>query len=161
MNKRKATAMTPRTTSQIAFPADEVVLSPTQTQTAFITPVCASDGSRAWYMKRQMIPAPMNEIAIGRKMSDLAAFSALARSASTATARPNTVARVTTTTTHQRLLNSVPRSTEKTAHENTNTPIPIAPTEDGPRSKSWPVRRPETNPTTTPTPTMTTASQKS
>ena len=39
-------------------------------------------------MKRQMIPAPMNEIAIGRKINDLAAFSARARSASTATARP-------------------------------------------------------------------------
>ena len=54
-----------------------MVLSPIQTQIAFITPVCCCEGSRAWYMKRQMIPAPMNEIAIGRKINDLAAFSAL------------------------------------------------------------------------------------
>ena len=60
-------------------------------------------------MKRQMIPAPMNEIAIGRKINDLAVFSAFARSASTATARPSTVASDVTTMTHHTLLKIVPR----------------------------------------------------
>ena len=109
MRHRKTSASANRTTSQIAFPVVDVVLSPIHTQIAFITPVCCCEGSRAWYMKRQMIPAPMNEIAIGRKISDLAAFSALARSASTATARPNTVASDVTTMTHQMLLKIVPR----------------------------------------------------
>ena len=66
--------------------------------------------SRACNMKRQMIPAPMNEIAMGRKINDLAAFSAPARSARTATARPSTVASEVTTMTHHTLLKIVPRT---------------------------------------------------
>ncbi len=123
-----------------------MVTSPSQTQIALSTPVWFCDGSRAWYMKRQMMPAPMNEIAIGRKISDLAAFSALARSASTATASPSAVDRVTTTITHQMLLKIVPRSTERTAIERMNTPTIITPTDPGPRSNRWLVRRPATIP---------------
>ncbi len=68
-------------------------------------------------MKRQMMPAPMNEIAIGKKISDLAAFSALARSASTATASPSAVASDVTTMTHQMLLKIVPRIETRMAHD--------------------------------------------
>ena len=126
------------------------MLSPIHTQAAFITPVCCCEGSRAWYMKRQMIPAPMNEIAIGRKTNDLAAFSALARSASTAIARPNTVASVVTTMTHQMLLKIVPRIDARIAHDRMKKPARIGPSEPGPRSKGWLVRRPAITPTRMP-----------
>src|SRR5215216_4055141 len=116
MKYRKKRARAHRTTSQTALPVDDAVLSPIHTQVAFINPVCCCEGSRAWYMNRQMIPAPMNEIAIGRKTNDLAAFSARARSASTAIARPNTVASVVTTMTHHTLLKSVPRIDARIAH---------------------------------------------
>src|SRR6478752_3145759 len=78
----------PRTATAIHFDVDELLTSPSQTQSALSTPVWFWDTSRAWYMKRQMMPAPMNEIAIGKKISDLAAFSPLERSASTATPSP-------------------------------------------------------------------------
>ena len=73
-------------------------------------------------MKRQMMPAPTNEMAIGRKISDLAMFSPLARSASTATARPSDVASNVTTMTHQRLLMIVPRSVPSTTHARKKKP---------------------------------------
>ena len=82
-------------------------------------------------MKRQMMPAPMNEMAIGRKISDLAAFSAFARSASTATARPSAVASDVTTMTHQTLLKIVPRIEDRTAHERKNSPTTSGPSELG------------------------------
>ena len=128
----------------------DVLTSPSHTQIALSTPVCGSEMSRAWYMKRQMMPAPMKEIAIGRKINDFAAFSALARSASTATARPIAVASVTTTMTHQMLLKIVPRIVDRTAQERTKKPTRIMPTDPGPRSKRWLVRRPEATPTPMP-----------
>src|SRR5690349_24695190 len=100
-NQAKKSASATSATTQITSLAVDVVLWPTHTQIAFITPVWFCEGSRAWYMKRQMIPAPMNEIAIGRKIRDLAVFSAFARSASTVTARPSAVASDVTTMTHQ------------------------------------------------------------
>ena len=130
-----------------------MVLSPIHTQIAFSTPVWSCDGSRAWYMKRQMIPAPMNEIAMGRKINDLAVFSARARSASTATARPSTVANDVTTMTHHTLLKIVPRIEARIAHDRTKSPARIGPTELGPRSKGWLVRRPANTPTRMPSAT--------
>ena len=75
-----------------------------------------------WYMKRQMIPAPTNEMAIGRKISDLATFSPFERSASTATASPNDVERAVTTMTHHRLLND--RAAQRGEHEHDNRKKP-------------------------------------
>ena len=79
------------------------------------------------YMKRQMIAAPTNEMAIGRKMRDLATFSPLARSARTAMPRPNAVEIVVTTTTHQMLLKMVPRTVDSTAHDMRKKPKTRAP----------------------------------
>src|SRR5918995_7073233 len=115
MMKIRPRAMSPRTTSTTARDVDELLTSPIQVQSALSVPVCTCDGSRAWYMKRQMMPAPMNEIAIGRKINDLAALSALARSASTATASPAAVDADTTTMTHHTLLKMVPRTVERMA----------------------------------------------
>src|SRR5580765_6558651 len=128
-NHAKTSARANSTTSQITSLPVDVVLWPIHTQIAFITPVCFCDGSRAWYMKRQMIPAPMNEIAMGRKINDLAAFSPRALSASTATARPNTVASEVTTITHHTLLKSVPRIDARTAHDSTKKPAKTGPSE--------------------------------
>ena len=145
-NHAKTSARANRTTSQITSLPVDVVLWPIHTQIAFITPVWFCEGSRAWYMKRQMIPAPMNEIAIGRKIKDLAVFSAFARSASTATARPSAVASDVTTMTHQMLFMIVPRIEANTAHDRTKSAARIGPTELGPRSKGWLVRRPASTP---------------
>src|SRR5215211_3653094 len=124
--------MAASTTTAMIRDVVDVLTLPTQTQNALSTPVCDCDTSRAWYTKRQMMPAPMNEIAIGRKINDLAAFSPFARSASTATARPIVVASVTTTTTHHRLLNTMPRIAESTPIAKTKNPTKIRPNDPGP-----------------------------
>ena len=139
-------------TAMILLPV-ELLISPSQTQIAFITPVWVSPGGRAMYMKRQMIPAPTNEIAIGRKIRDLATFSPLDRSASTATPRPSAVDREVTTTTHQRLLKIVPRTLASTAQASRKNPRKIGIIDASPRSNFWRVRRPERMPATMPTAT--------
>ena len=69
-----------------------------------------------------MIDAPTSEIAIGMKISDLAARSPRRLSARTATARPRAVDRNVTVTTHQRLLISVPRSAVNTPKHTSSRP---------------------------------------
>ena len=105
-------------------------------------------------MKRQMIPAPTNEIAIGRKISDLAMFSPLARSASTATASPSAVDSVVTTMTHQMLLKIVPRIDGRTAMASRKKPTQIgADRASAALEASGASRRPATMPAMTPTAT--------
>ena len=67
-----------------------------------------------------MIAAPTMEMAMGMKMSVLAAVSLRDRSASTANASPKTVDRPVTATTHQRLFQITPRSVEKGFREGLN-----------------------------------------
>ena len=95
------------------FCHSELLSSPSPTQIALSTPVWGLVTFLVTYMNRQMIPAPMNEIAIGRKIIDLAMFSPLARSANTATASPNAVASDVTTRIHHKLLINVPRRVAK------------------------------------------------
>ena len=69
-----------------------------------------------------MIDAPTSEMAIGMKISDLAARSPPRLSARTATARPSAVDRNVTVTTHHRLLISVPRRAVNTPKQTSSTP---------------------------------------
>ena len=66
-----------------------------------------------------------------------------------------------TTTTHQMLLMTVPRSVVNTAKESTNMPMAIGPIEPGEGSIRRPRRRPATMPTAKPTATNTRAAKKS
>ncbi len=100
---------------------------------------CSS--SRAAYTKRQMIDAPTSEIAIGMKISDLAARSPPRLSASTATARPSAVDRNVTVTTHQRLLISVPRRAVNTPKQRNRMPTTSGAPVALPSSRARPVRR--------------------
>ena len=124
---------------------------PSQTQMALRNPVCGFWGGRAMYMKRQMIPAPTNEMAMGRKMRLLATDSPRTPSASTAAASPSAVDSPVTTTTHHRLLMTVPRSVVNTANESTNNPMAIGPIEPGRASIVRPRRRPTAMPIPSPT----------
>ncbi len=149
-----ARATMPSTTTATILPVSELLTEPSHTQMAFITPVCVSPGGRAMYMNRQMIPAPTKEMAIGRKISDLAMFSPFDRSASTATPSPRAVDSVVTTMTHQMLLKIVPRTVDSTAQASRKKPIQIGIIDASPRSNFWRVLRPDTMPAMTPTATM-------
>ena len=94
------------------------------------------------YMKRQMIPAPTNEIAIGRKMRLLANDSRLVRSAITAASRPSAVDRNVTATTHHRLFMTVPRRLANTAKLSSRAPPSPIPTVPAEKSARTPRRRP-------------------
>ena len=61
------------------------------------------------YTKRQMMPAPANEMAAGMKTSDLATFSPFMPSANRAIDSDSTVVAMVPTTTHVRLLITVRR----------------------------------------------------
>ena len=104
---------------------------PIPTHTVLSTPVCGFETSRARYMKRQITPAPTNEMAIGMKIKDFARDSHLARSASTAIASPAAEAMTVTVKTHHRLLNTVPRNTEKAANATRTAPTAVAPARAG------------------------------
>ena len=114
---------------------------PSPTQIPLITPVCSVDESRATYMNRQITDAPTSEIAIGMKMIDLATRSNRTPSARTAMARPSAVEVKVTTTTHQRLLISVPRRTVKTAKQHEEEPKTSGRMLGLPNSTVRPVRR--------------------
>src|SRR6056297_3728534 len=122
---------------------------PSPTHSAFMTPVCSIDGSRAVYTKRQMTDAPTSEIAIGMKMIDFATRSPPRWSASTAMARPMAVETNVTTTTHQRLLMSVPRIAVKAPNVTSRIPTTRGAPVGLPTSTARPVRCFMTMPTTT------------
>ena len=71
---------------------------------ALSKPICGSAISLTSYMKFQITPAPTMEIAIGKKINDLAIFSKRLRSANTATNKPKTIAREAPKIIHKRLL---------------------------------------------------------
>ena len=112
-------------------------------------------------MSVQITPAPTNEIASGRKISDLATFSPLARSDSTATASPNAVDRIVTTMTHHRLLTIEPRNVPSTRQAAKKKAMSRTMTEPGVASKGRRTTRPLTRPMTRPMTVATAAIQNS
>src|SRR5687767_15963005 len=108
-----------------------------------------------------MTPAPTNEMAIGRKISDLAMFSPLARSASTATARPSAVDSNVTVMTHHRLLMIEPRRVPRMMHARKKKPASSEIDEPGVDSYALRTLRPLTTPMVTPMAMKTMAIQNS
>ena len=88
-----------------------------------------------------MIEAPTSEIAIGMKITDFAARSPPRWSARTAIARPRAVDANVTTTTHHRLLMSVPRMAVKAPKATNSRPTISGATVGLPISTARPVRR--------------------
>ena len=78
---------------------------PSQTRIWLSRPICWMSPMSALYsyMKRQISPAPTNEIAIGRKIRPLARASTGERSTTTAYSRPRNVAAIGTTSTQMKV----------------------------------------------------------
>src|SRR3954470_9542710 len=99
---------TPRSSNQMRSPSPpQLAGSPgIDLVTALIRPTL--NGGLA-YTNRQMMPAPASEIAAGRKIRALAAFSFFIPSANRAMARAKTVVATVPTITHVKLLTTVSR----------------------------------------------------